>query len=286
MKAEKHIPSCNITPAQNVGTGATRRFLDHPRRSGAVRVAESVLVTAAALFLVEIVVRLGFVSSDVFPGISSIARTLAGQIVTLAFWDVLLETAIPWAVGLGMAIAIAVPLGVVLGLSLPAYRTTYLLFEILRTTPTIAALPLLVLIFGVGYQFTIVLVAWTSMWPLLIQTMYGVRDVDPVTIDTAKVYGLNWRRRITQIVLPSAVPFIATGMRLASVMAFVVAVAASLLVGGGGLGFAIFSAANAGDVPLMWARITVAGLVGLALTAALGATENRMLRWRRSEVVR
>jgi ABC-type nitrate/sulfonate/bicarbonate transport system permease component len=109
--------------------------------------------------------------------------------------------------------------------------------------------------------------------------MYGVQDVDPIARETARVYGLGRFRIFRLVVAPSAAPYVATGLRLSGVTGMILAVAATLLIGGKGLGAAIAEAQQTGQIPQMYDRIFMAGLLGVVVTLVLRAIERRFLRW-------
>lgn len=244
---------------------------------------EPAVVLLAILGLWELVARRGGLDSATLPPPTSIAAALeedvrAGGVLRDAWISIK-----AWAAGLALVAVIAPTIGVAIGLSRLAYSATHLTIEFVRTIPSIAAIPFLVLLYGVTFKLTVVLIVLTALWPLLIQTMYGVQDVDPVARETARAYGLGWYRRLTRITLPTAAPYIATGLRLSGVIAMIVAIAASLIVGGQGLGAAIADAERGGLIPLMYGRIFLTGLLGLAVTIALTALERRMLHWHPSQ---
>jgi len=160
--------------------------------------------------------------------------------------------------------------------------------EFLRPIPSVALIPLAVLMFGTRFPNKLFLVTFACIWPLLFQAIYGVQDVDPVAMDTARAFGFGRLQRLALVVLPSATPYIATGLRLASSVALILAVTSELVVGVPGLGSAINIAASGGDFPLMYALIAVAGLLGVSLNAIFAQVEGRALRWhpsQRSEAV-
>lgn len=241
--------------------------------------AEPVLAVLAVLALWELVARAGVLSDDALPPVTGVIGALVDDLQTGMLWSNVGSTMGAWAVGLVIVVVLAVPLGVALGTSAYVYDATHLTVEFLRTIPSIAALPVLVLLYGVGFQLTVLLVTLTAMWPLLIQTMYGVRDVDPVALETGRVYGLRGRGQFARIVLPSALPYVATGLRISGVMALILAVASSLIAGGDGIGAAIASAQRAGDASLLYARIVVTGLLGVLVTFTLLRLERRALHW-------
>lgn len=244
---------------------------------------EPALFALALLALWELVVGVGLVSADVVASPTEIVRAFADDVQSRELWDGVWETVRSWAIGMAIVVAAAVPLGMLLGGSRLAYHASHLTVEVLRTIPSIAALPFLILLLGAGSELTVVLVVLSAFWPLLIQTMYGVHDVDPVALQTGRIYGLGPLGRFRRIVLPSALPYVATGVRLSAVLGMIMAIGASLIAGGSGLGYEIGLAQNNGDTPLMYARIAVAGLLGLAVTGGLTLVERRLLRWHVSQ---
>jgi NitT/TauT family transport system permease protein len=244
---------------------------------------EPVAVVVLVLASWEALARLGALPRASIPPVTTILGKLVSDAQTSALWLSVWQSLSAWMLGLLVVTGVAIPIGVFLGRSEVAYRLTHLLVEFVRPIPSVAALPLLILIYGTGVKLAVVLVILTAFWPLLVQTMYGVRDVDPVALDTGRAYGLNRRQLLARIVLPSALPYIATGMRLSAVLALVIAVGASLVAGGAGLGAAIANAETSGATALMYARILVAGLLGLLVTVGVGWLERRMLHWHASQ---
>ena len=174
---------------------------------------------------------------------------LWGLVQTGSFWTAFLQTARGWAIGLGLATLLAVPIGIVLGLSDLAGRAFRVPVEFLRPIPSAALIPLLFLTLGPTLQSEVFLAAFGAFWPILVQTMYGVRDVDPVAIDTARSFGVPKRERLWRITLPSAVPYIATGMRIASAVALILAFTAELFMGTPGLGSSSTTRSPTGSRP-------------------------------------
>ncbi|MGH3625954.1 MAG: ABC transporter permease, partial [Sciscionella sp.] len=157
--------------------------------------------------------------------------------------------------------------------------------EFLKTVPAIAILPLVIIVFGATMEMKIFLVAFAVLWPLTIQVIYGVRAVDPLVRDTAKALQLRGLRRFGTITMPSAAPFIATGLRVAAATGLILAVIAELVGGAQGLGLNILTAENAGPsaLPMMYAYILVTGVAGVVLTGLLTVLERRLLHWHESQ---
>jgi ABC-type nitrate/sulfonate/bicarbonate transport system permease component len=245
---------------------------------------------AAVLALFELVSRAEVISSASFPPVSEWAQALGDVVGEQGFWTAVGDTLQGWALGLGIAVAIAVPLGIVLGSSRLLYRALRAVIEFLRPIPSVALIPLAVLVWGTGLSSKVFLAAFASTWPLLMQTLYGVQDVDPVATDTARSFGFGRVQRLVRVTLPSAVPYIATGVRISSSVALILAITAELVIGSAGLGREINLARQGGAIDLMYALIVVTGLLGWALNAVLAGVERRALHWhpsyRVSEAVR
>jgi ABC-type nitrate/sulfonate/bicarbonate transport system permease component len=243
----------------------------------------------AVLAVLELCSRVGVLPRQWFPPVSEMYAELFRLLPQQPLWVEIGRTLRAWAVGIGLATLLAVPIGVALGASDLAYRMVRIVIEFLRPIPSVALIPLAVLVYGSGLQMKVFLIAFATFWPLLFQTIYGVRDVDPVARDTARAYGLGVFARFTVITLPSAAPYIATGLRIASAIGLVLAITSELVGGATGLGRAIVVAQSAGLITLMYALIITTGLLGWALNSAFAAVERRALRWhpaQRQEVAR
>jgi ABC-type nitrate/sulfonate/bicarbonate transport system permease component len=240
----------------------------------------SVVVVLAVL---ELISRAGIVSPSDIPPVSDVLQRLWQLLGTHAFWSAVGDTLSGWGVGLAISIAAGVLVGLALGLSDTAYRALRIPIEFLRPIPSVALVPLAVLVYGTGLQSTVFLVFYAALWPVLLNAIYGVRDVEPVALDTARVYGLGPLARVRRIVIPSAVPYIATGIRVASSIALILAVTAELVIGSPGLGRAITVAEGSGAIDLMYALVLATGVLGLLLNALLTSVERRALRWHPSQ---
>jgi ABC-type nitrate/sulfonate/bicarbonate transport system permease component len=231
------------------------------------------------LVLFEVLPRIGVLNERDFPPISQTLSTLADQIVGSELWTAVGNTLSGWALGLGIAMALAVPAGILIGSSQMVYRSLRGVIEFLRPVPSVALIPLAILIYGSGLESKVFLAAFASFWALLVQVLYGVQDVDPVATDTARSFGFGRFSRLYRVTLPSALPYIATGVRIASAVSLILAVTAELVIGSSGLGRSINVARSGGDVKLMYALIIMTGVLGLALNLVIVAAEKRVLRW-------
>jgi ABC-type nitrate/sulfonate/bicarbonate transport system permease component len=247
------------------------------------RIGEPALVVLCVIGAWELLTRTGVLPAQDLPPATVIGAAFIRDVQQFRVWEALGATLTAWAIGLAASIAVGIPAGLLLGSS----RLSYLLFqpslEFIRTIPSIAALPLLILLLGTrGYQLAAAMTFLGAVWPIMIQTMYGVRDVDPTTKDAGRAYGLGPVQLFTRIVLPSALPYIATGLRLGAIVGLLLSVAASLIAGGNGIGYLIINASFSGVPALVFARILLTGITGLAVTLILVAIESRLLFWHAS----
>ena len=233
----------------------------------------------SVLVLFEILPRIGILPEAHFPPISEILGGLAAQMAGGPFWSAVWNTLQGWALGLGIAAVMAVPLGIVIGSTGPLYRAARVLIEFLRPVPSVALIPLAILIYGTGLESKVFLAAFASFWQLIMQTIYGVQDVDPVATETARSFGFSRTWRLWHVTLPSAVPYIATGIRIASAVALILSVTAELVIGSSGLGREIQIAHAGANAERMYGLIIATGLLGLALNASFVRVERRVLRW-------
>ncbi|MEU9664341.1 ABC transporter permease [Streptomyces bobili] len=237
---------------------------------------------AGFLALGEAAPRLGLVEEAYFPPTSRIAGALADELSDGAFWSALGDTLTGWALGLAIAVGAGIVAGVVLCVVPHLREATASTVEFLRPIPSVALIPLAVLLYGTELRSVLLLVVYASFWQVLIQVLYGVQDVDPVAEETARSYGLGPWARVRHVLWPSALPYVMTGVRLAASVALILAVTAELVIGAPGLGSRIAVAQTSQAVPEMYALIVVAGLLGLVINVGARTAERRALAWHQS----
>jgi ABC-type nitrate/sulfonate/bicarbonate transport system permease component len=252
----------------------------HPRRFLASAVLK-VAGIAVVLGLWQLLSATGVLAHDSFPSMTAVFRAVVDELTSARGWRTIGNTLAGWGIGFAIGAAAAIAVGMALGLNRVAFRSTILVIEFMKTIPVIAILPLLMLEFGGTLKMEYVVVAFGVFWPLVIQVVYGVRSMDPVVRDTAEVLRVTGRRRFSSIVLPSAAPFIATGLRIAAAVALIVAIIAELIGGAPGLGRDILVAEDSGTsaLPLVYALIVITGATGMAIAAVFTLLERRLLRW-------
>jgi ABC-type nitrate/sulfonate/bicarbonate transport system permease component len=231
------------------------------------------------LILFEALVRAGLIDPHHLPPPSEIFTALTGRLQDASLVSDVAQTLEGWGAGLAIACAIALPLGIPIGRSALVYRLVRGPMELLRPIPSVAFVPVVVLTLGSGLEAKIFLVAFAAFWPLLIHTIYGMRDFDPQLMETARSLGMGPGARLGRVVIPGALPYMATGLRIASSLALILAITTELVIGSPGLGQSISLAQAGGAIPNMYALIVVAGLLGWALNSALVSIEQRLLRW-------
>jgi ABC-type nitrate/sulfonate/bicarbonate transport system permease component len=242
-----------------------------------------VLSIASALAFWELISRTGVISQQDLPAMSTSFQELWRMMQTSHFWWSFADTVRGWALGLGIATALAVPIGILLGSSDFAASALRIPIEFLRPIPSAALIPLLFLTLGTNLKSEVFLATFGAFWPLLVQTMYGVRDVDPVAIETARSFGVGWLERLYRITLPSSVPYIATGLRISSTVSLILAFTAELFMGTKGLGQDVNLAQSYGlEVPL-YALALATGFLGVAIHVLFTTLERRALRWHPSQ---
>ncbi|MER6148756.1 ABC transporter permease [Streptomyces hirsutus] len=207
------------------------------------------------------------------------------RFVDLWFFDHLLEDALPSVVrlvtGFGIGFAGAVVLGLVLG-SVPALEdATRPLVEFMRALPSVALLPIMMLLLGTDDDMKVITIAFVSTWPILLNTVEGVRSVDPVLHQVAAGYRLSTWHRIRYVVVPAALPQVFAGARVALSMSVVAMVLTEMVGSPGGLGYFVLDSQRTFDIVAMWTGLIVLGLIGYAANKAFGLVEARVLAWHR-----
>ena len=245
--------------------------------AGRVRLGLAGLLGFAALL--ELAPRAGVVPERYAPPTSRIVAALVEQAGEQRFWTALADTARTWATGLAIAVVAGVALGVLIGATPLLRAATASTIEFLRPIPSVALIPLVVVLYGATRSSTLVLVVYAAFWQVLVQVLHGVADIDPVARETALSYRLGRWARVRWLVWPTALPYAMTGVRLAASVALILTITGELVIGSPGLGREIAVAQTSGAVPQMYALVLVTGLVGVAANLVTRGAERRVLAW-------
>ncbi|MEV4114890.1 ABC transporter permease subunit [Nonomuraea sp. NPDC049695] len=246
------------------------------------RAALGALGIAAFVALAELAGRIGLVP-DVVPHMSAVLAAAAELPLEAQFRADVLATLAACASGLAIAVAVAVPAGLLLGTVPFVERSVRPLVEFLRPIPSVSLIPVAMFLFAQSQDAKTALVVYTCTWPVLINTLYGLSDVDPLAKETLRSFGFGPVAVALRVSLPSAAPFIATGIRIAVSVTLIVAVSVELLApGDGGIGAFQSLAGSANRLDRMLAAPLWAGLIGLAANLLFTVAERRVFRWHRA----
>lgn len=237
------------------------------------------------LLVWQLIPTLGIVDERYLPPATDTLARLGSNATTSAFWMDVGDTMTAWSIGLAIATVAAVILGTIIGLVPVLRRGTHTTVEFLRPIPSVALIPLAVVMFGLNLQSALVIVVYASFWQVFVQVLYGVADVDAVARDTARSYRLPRHTRFFRLVLPTALPYIMTGLRLGATVALILAVTAEITIGNPGLGRTIVLAESAGNSVQVFATVIVTGILGLLINLAFRAIERVSLSWHQSQRV-
>ena len=216
------------------------------------------------------------------PPVSVVAQTWADHIFGGELMQQLLPTLFRIFLGFTIAVFIAIPIGLLMGTVRFIYYLLEPITEFIRPIPGSAYVPVLILFLGIGNEMKIFLVSVACFFPILLNTYGGVRNVDPVLIDTGRTFGASRQRILRQIILPAAAPSILTGMRISLAVALIVSVVAEMITGNSGIGYFILDMERVFRIPEMFAGIITLGMIGYLLNFLFVQIERHMLRWRAS----
>lgn len=251
-------------------------------KTRAVRGAAGV---AGAVAVIELVSRTGLVDETALPPASTIVARAVEQLGDAAFRDGLASTLGAWAGGMLIAIAVAVPLGLALGSIRWLDTASRVVVELMRPIPSVALIPLAIVIFASTTNVKMSLIVYAATWPILINTLYALRDVDPLAKDTLRSFGFGRLAVLWRVTVPSAAPFVATGIRISASIGLVVVISAELFAGGGGLGtYLSETQSGGGRTDLLLAGALWAGLVGLVINLVLVWAERKAFRWHSARI--
>jgi ABC-type nitrate/sulfonate/bicarbonate transport system permease component len=183
--------------------------------------------------------------------------------------------------GWAIAIAVGVTVGILVGMSGRLHDYVDPIVQFLRAIPPPALLPLFIVLLGIGDQMKVAMIAFGVIWPILLNTIDGVRSVDALHLETARVFAIRRRDVLLRIVLPSAGPKIFAGFRVSLSIAVILMVVSEMVATINGIGFSLVQAQRTFRMLDVWAGILLLGLMGYVLNVGLTLLERRVLRWQR-----
>ena len=227
----------------------------------------------------ELVARSRQEMAAFFPPVSEVLVTLA-QIL----WSGELMTHIAaslrrFAEGYALAGVLAVSAGLCLGIWRPLYRVFEPLIELLRPMPSPATIPIAILFLGIGDEMKVAVIVYACAWPILLNTVDGVRSVDRVLVATAATFRLSPWTRFWKVMLPAASPQIVTGLRVSLAIALILVTTSEMVVSNDGLGFYVLERQRSFQMPEMYAAIVALALIGYALNRCFLALDGWAMAW-------
>jgi ABC-type nitrate/sulfonate/bicarbonate transport system permease component len=223
----------------------------------------------------------GGVKVAFLPPPSTIVATLAGLLGGGGVLGPLAETLARFLAGYALAVVLAIATGLLMGYFAAVHNLLELLVELVRPIPKAALVPPLMLFLGYGDAMKIVIVALAVFFPVLINTVQGVRGVDPVLVQTGRTFGVSAGRILWKILLPAAMPQILAGMHISLGIGLILVVIAELISGGSGLGSEIITMQRSFRVREMYAWVVVLAVTGYALNLVFHRGRRRILHWHR-----
>jgi len=181
--------------------------------------------------------------------------------------------------GYCISVVIGVPCGFLIGYNRVVFNLTESVIELCRPTPVSAIIPIVILLLGVGDEMKIFIVAWASFWPILVNTIDGVRGVDRTLMETARMFGATSWELFKGIILQAASPHIVTGMRVSIAISLIVTVIAEMLAGNNGIGFFVLDAERTFRIPEMYAGVFSLAAIGYVVNRIFVLLESFIMAW-------
>lgn len=240
---------------------------------------KGLLVLGGCLVLWEILARQSGALAAYFPPASRVAATLIDIVKSGDLPPHIVASLRRFAEGYAIAAVLAVSVGLALGLWRGFYHLVEPLVELLRPMPSPATIPIAILFLGIGDEMKIAVTVYAGFWPILLNTIDGVRAIDPVLMNTAATFRLGPWQRFWKIVLPAASPQIVTGLRVSLAIALILVVTSEMVVSNDGLGFYILDRQRSFQISEMYAAIVALAMIGYALNRVFLAVDDWAMAW-------
>lgn len=238
----------------------------------------SLLLVIIALW--EILPTVGVIDPFIMPTFS---ETIQATVNMLLSGELLTDIAASFTrafSGFGFAVLIAIPLGMFIGRNKIANDILNPVLEFFRSTPAMALYPVFMLFLGLGEVSKVALITFGSLWPTLLNTISGAREVDPLLVKAAHSMGVKNIKLLFRVIFPSAIPSIITGLRLSISSSILMVIVAEMLNANKGLGFMVFYYESKFLSDKMFAGIFSIAAIGLLFNYAIVLLEKRLLKWK------
>jgi NitT/TauT family transport system permease protein len=262
------------------------------------RIVRALAVPIAVLAFWEWLSRSGHVSPQILPAPTQVLARWIAYAAPVHPYDPAAGSRIAWIfsgelprdaaaslmrvlVGFAIGTLLALPLGLLMGYSEALYQLFDPLIQILRPIPPIAFIPLAILWFGLGNPPAFFLISLGAFFPVLVNTISGVRNVDAIYIRAAENLGASRATLFRRVILPAATPYILTGVRVGIGVAFIVVIVAEMIAVNNGLGYRILEAREYFWSDKIIAGMISIGLAGLGIDIVMGRITRHLLRWHR-----
>jgi NitT/TauT family transport system permease protein len=245
------------------------------------KVLRAVAAPLTVLVLWELLVRFRFVNPAILPPPS---RVFVRWVDYAGSGELLRDTGaslLRVSVGFAIGAGLALPIGLLMGASDRTYQLLNPLVQLVRPIPPIAFIPLAILWFGLGNPPAFFLISLGAFFPILVNTIAGVRNVDSIYLRAARNLGARGTTLFVRVILPASLPHILTGMRVAVGVAFIVVIVAEMIAVNSGLGYRILEAREYFWSDKIIAGMLSIGIIGLAIDTVMALLNRRLLRWHR-----
>lgn len=237
---------------------------------------------AIVLFLLawELAPRLGLINRTFLPPFSEV---VVHGVQFAATGELFVHIGVSLSRALGgffLGVATAIPLGLLLAWYAPLERYFNPLLQLLRQTNPVSLFPVFILFFGVGYATKVAIIYWVVVWPILLGTMAGVKYVDPALVKYARSLSLSKWQLFSKVIIPSTIPSLITGMRLAATYSFLMLVISEMIGASSGLGFLVTNAQYVLSIHLLYVAVIVIALLGITANYLLVKLETRLTSWK------
>lgn len=261
--------------------GSTSLGADFPRLANrtVVRFLSRYGILIAFLAIWQLSSSAGWVNAAVLPPIDTIVSALWNGLVggtLLGDIAISLQRA---GLAFAAAVAVAIPLGLFMGQVRAVETALDPILQVFRQTSALALYPVFILLLGLGEASKVFVIFWATLFPLLLNTISGVKQVDPKLLEMARVYGATRLTAFRRVVLPGAVPSIFVGLRLSATTALLLLIASEMIGANKGIGFQVMNAQYNFQIPLMFAAIVILAGLGLIANQALVSLQRRLCRW-------